>query len=252
MSRVKQKNIFLFVIGVVFATCTSPEDEYPCLICLLDFKIIDYEPAWSPDGKWIAFAHGDSISGKSGIYLISPDGSQIQQWHEQFAEAPAWSPYGRWIAFHRNGQIWKKKIDGDSLTQLTFKGRNFFPTWSPDGQWLAFYNTNCGSAVTPSPSNSCGIIVLKTGEIKINYLTSGRFLNWSETLIYTGLYYNLYEYNAIDSISMQLTSFNNNFNYRTVYYPKYSISTERVVFTSQQFEEAKTATEKKSNLYNGC
>ena len=104
----------------------------------LDFAIIDYNPVWSPDGQWIAFHHADTIPGKSGIYLISPDGEKIKKWHEVFGEYPAWSPDGQWIAFSENAQIWKKKINGDSLTQLTFEGRNFFPTWSPDGKWIAY------------------------------------------------------------------------------------------------------------------
>lgn len=40
-----------------------------------------------------------------------------------------------WLIFTgSNYQIWKIKIDGDSLTQLTSNGVNFEATWSPDGE----------------------------------------------------------------------------------------------------------------------
>jgi TolB protein len=124
---------------LILAILCGCNKEYPCIDCEpVAFRVIDSEPAWSPDGQWIAFYHGDSVKGKSGIYLLSPDGENIRKWHYGIPETPAWSPDSKWIAFSENAQIWKKKFDGDSLTQLTFEGRNFFPTWSPDGKWIAF------------------------------------------------------------------------------------------------------------------
>ena len=146
------KNIILRLIFVLllalFNSCgdealTEPDAELPSVISFIDFNTTDTEPEWSPDGKWIAFIHSELAQGKSGIYLISPDGQKIQQWHEGFAQTPAWSPDGQGIAFSENAQIWKKKINGDSLTQLTFEGRNFFPAWSPDGNLIAHSQSIC-------------------------------------------------------------------------------------------------------------
>jgi TolB protein len=135
-----------FLITITFMLgCDNNLDkqpEPPCAACPIDFNLTDSEPAWSPDGEWIAFVHTD-ITTKPGIYLISPDGSKIKQWHNQFAETPAWSPDGQWIAFSQNAQIWKKKIDGDSLEQLTFEGRNFFPAWSPEGNLIVHNQSIC-------------------------------------------------------------------------------------------------------------
>ncbi len=55
-----------------------------------------------------------------------------------------WSPDGQWIVFEKNGQIYKRKLNGDSLVQLTFEGSNFYPDRSPDGQWIV-YDSNVES-----------------------------------------------------------------------------------------------------------
>lgn len=131
--------IYTLICLLIFNSCddeSAPNDNYkeeP-----VDFAIIDYNPAWSPDGQWIAFYHADTIPDNSGIYFISPDGEKIQSWHERFGQYPAWSPDGQWIAFYQNHQIWKKKVNGDSIVQLTFEGRNYHPSWSPDGKWIAY------------------------------------------------------------------------------------------------------------------
>ncbi len=131
-NRIKQCYLLL-ITAIISFSCNDPErEEDPCLMeeCM-DFATIDFEPAWSPDGQWIAYTHFRSI------YLIRPDGTDNTLWHEG-GEMPEWSPDGLWIAFGQNAQIWKKKLDGENLTQLTFEGRNFYPDWSPDGNLIAY------------------------------------------------------------------------------------------------------------------
>ena len=101
--------LFLFLIMGI-GGCENKE-SVPIIEEPIDFCLIDGEPAWSPDGKWIAFYHDDSLSSKAGIYLISPDGANIRKCQDGIAETPAWSPDGQWIVFSKNAQIWKKKID---------------------------------------------------------------------------------------------------------------------------------------------
>ncbi|OQY27350.1 MAG: hypothetical protein B6244_10840 [Candidatus Cloacimonetes bacterium 4572_55] len=71
-------------------------------------------------------------------------GTKTHMVHAININRPDWSPDGQWLAFMMNAQIYKVKADGDSLTQLTHEGRNFFPDWGPDGQWIAYDNTDCG------------------------------------------------------------------------------------------------------------
>lgn len=73
------KNVYSFLIKVfleilllysLLSCGKHKEDEYPppC-ICPPDFAFTDGEPAWSPDGKYIAFRHGYSTWARTGIYL---------------------------------------------------------------------------------------------------------------------------------------------------------------------------------------
>ena len=62
----------------------------------------DVDPAWSPDGEWIAFA--STRSGDFDIYRMKLDGSEPEQLTDGPAvdHDPAWSPDGRGIAFSRS------------------------------------------------------------------------------------------------------------------------------------------------------
>jgi Tol biopolymer transport system component len=101
------------------------------------------EPAWSPDGAWIAFtsSRGTAGPGRGSIWIMRVDGSEKRQltFHPEngFDLSPSWSPDGQRIAFQRGGISIVSVATGE-VTNLGIQGQSSQPAWSPDGRHIAF------------------------------------------------------------------------------------------------------------------
>jgi len=112
---------------------------------LISDGLYHYDPAWSHDGKKMAFSAGPHTGTNSHlqIYVADPDGShQVRLTNEPFDDwQPAWSPDDSKIVFtsNRGGQyhLYVMNADGSHVTRLTSSG-GFVASWSPDGKHIVF------------------------------------------------------------------------------------------------------------------
>lgn len=108
----------------------------------------DNNPAFSPDGQWLAFV--SNRSGRGALWLARADGSEQRKLFEPEdgrAAWPVWSPDGRaliFIHYQSSGQ-WLSRLDLAALTvtRLPLAHQAFSPMFSSDGECL------CYSALLP-------------------------------------------------------------------------------------------------------
>jgi Tol biopolymer transport system component len=117
--------------------------------------IADGQPAWSPDGRRIAFVRRAGENGKPDLYTMGPSGAaRTRVTRTSVVERdPAWSPDGTRIAYAARTsvggpfRIFVTQPDGTGTTQLTTQpagDADRSPAWSPDGTRIAFVSDRDG------------------------------------------------------------------------------------------------------------
>jgi Tol biopolymer transport system component len=105
----------------------------------------DVWPAWSPDGKRIAFSTRRPPESRE-IYVMNADGSGLTRLTNNTAidSVPSWSPDGEKILFisdrdDPNFEIYVMDADGSDQTRLTNDpGAHFIARFHPDGDKIVF------------------------------------------------------------------------------------------------------------------
>lgn len=112
----------------------------------------DTMPAWSPDGKQIAFISnrdGDAPRFQWDVFVMNADGTGVRNVSRTPGaneRTPDWSPDGSKLVFERSGRegpphIYTINLDASGARRVTNQiGGN--PSWSPDGEWIAFDTGN--------------------------------------------------------------------------------------------------------------
>jgi Tol biopolymer transport system component len=117
-------------------------------------------PAWSPDGRRVAFSRGDMLChssecnepGASLIFVVPARGGEQRQLYDtdEYVHdiGPAWLPDGRRLAFirqHPGGGpdgIYVVDVDGSGDPRRLVAGWADALAWSPNGRWLAYVRWN--------------------------------------------------------------------------------------------------------------
>jgi TolB protein len=136
-------------------------------------------PAWSPNGRWIAYENHGTIQ------LIASEGSDPTNasagLHE--AEDPSWSPDGTTVAYGgccaAGYEIYIVSPDGTDLTQVTDEpddgaSGSFSPAWSPDGLAITHKRIRYDSA---TETDSEALYIMETDGAGVTRVTGEFFFD---------------------------------------------------------------------------
>lgn len=131
-----------------------------------------FAPAWSPDGKRVAFA--SNRAGNMEVFSANADGSDLRRLTSNSASdtAPCWSPTGAEIAFtsSRTGtpQLWVMDNEGLNVRRLTTIGNyNDACAWNPSKQYSEI-------AYTGRIEGGFEIAVIDLASRNVRQVTQGR------------------------------------------------------------------------------
>jgi tricorn protease len=109
-------------------------------------KVMERDPAWSPDGKTIAYFSDES--GEYQLHLAPQNGmgevKKIPLPGPAFYWSPRWSPDSKKISFLDSRlRIWYVDLESKKCTQVDKEryytlGSDHSPRWSPDSKWLVY------------------------------------------------------------------------------------------------------------------
>jgi tricorn protease len=114
----------------------------------------DRDPAWSPDGQWIA--HFSDRSGEYELWLVPADGRrgpdaarQLTTLGPGFRYNPVWSPDSKFIAFtDETGRLMIVPAEGGPVRTIDTDpwANQMACAWSPDSRWLAYARADEGNS----------------------------------------------------------------------------------------------------------
>jgi len=147
----------IFTSKIVFISNRDGNDE----LYMMDYdgynqtrltfnKIKDYMPAWSSDGKKIAYT--SYRNEKAGLFILDPhEGKRVEVFSRGTNYSPSFSPDGKKLAFcstveEGNSEIYVASSEGKNIKRLTFNNAiDTAPSWSPTDRQIAFTSDRGGT-----------------------------------------------------------------------------------------------------------
>jgi len=150
MGRVYAIRVLYFALAIMLLTAHVSAVAASPIRQLTSSTATNVRPAWSPDGKSIAFQ--SNRDGPYHIYVMSSDGTNLRQLTngDNDDRHPTWSPDGKVIAVDTGDQVKREialiDVGSKSRTPVTKLGMTAqFPSFSPDGKTIAFFLYNLGT-----------------------------------------------------------------------------------------------------------
>lgn len=132
----------------------------------------EFAPAWSPDGRAIAFHADRDGDGLAELFVIDANGRYLRQLTQQHGHnwRAVWSPAGDALAFIRGFGL-LHTVDATSGVERAL-AEGFAPSWSPDGRYLVAY-------LDPDGRLNADLFLIDTATGSSLNLTASPYNEWS-------------------------------------------------------------------------
>ncbi len=143
----------------------------------------EISPAWSPDGKWIAYF--SDRSGEYEIYLRPQKGGdevRVTSDGECYRFGLFWSPDSKKLAYwDKKLRLWYVDIEKKQPVQVDRADHNEdYADWSPDSRWLAY--------IRPGPNSKHSIYLYSLEQKKVTRVTDGFYDDFHPAFDHNGKY----------------------------------------------------------------